>query len=205
MIERDVDVPFFEVTIRALGGLLGAFTLGPNPKLLDLATQLGNALLPAFSSASGVPFCTVNLRRRNASCPASDFGESVPLSEMGSVQLEFSELGRLLGDDKFAKAADGAIEALRRTTRSRDGLYPSRIRPAHASPGSREVGFGSGSDSFYETLLKRWLQGGGDAPHLLRLYRSATTAGLDSLLRRSHPSGRLFVGRSRARCEARVG
>ena len=196
MVARDVDVPFFEVTIRGLGGLLGAHTLAPDPTLLALAAQLGRALLPAFSSASGVPFCTVNLRRGNASCPASDFGESIPLSELGSVQLEFAELSRLLHDPAFARAADGATDALFRSLRSNNGLYPSRIRPARASPASREVGFGSGSDSFYETLLKRWMQGGGAAPQLLRQYRRASTSGLNGLLRRSHPSGRLFVGRS---------
>ena len=159
-LARDVDVPFFEVAIRVLGGLLGAHTLSPDPALLALAKQAGEALLPAFNSPSGVPFCSINLARANASCPSSDFGESIPLAEMGSVQLEFAELSRLLGDPKFALAADGAVDRLRRTLRSRDGLYPSRIRPARATPASREVGFGSGSDSFYETLLKRWLQSG---------------------------------------------
>ena len=50
------DVPFFEVTIRVLGGLLGACTLRDDAALLALAGQLGRALLPALSaSPSGIP------------------------------------------------------------------------------------------------------------------------------------------------------
>ena len=83
------DVPFFEVTIRALGGLLGAHTLSGNADVLRLAAQLGRALLPALaSSPSGIPFCTVHLATGHASCPETDLGESIPLSELGSVQLE---------------------------------------------------------------------------------------------------------------------
>ena len=66
LLNRDVDVPFFEVTIRALGGLLGAHTLtlrdsgASDTELLVLAETLGRALIPAFNSPSGVPYCTVN-------------------------------------------------------------------------------------------------------------------------------------------------
>ena len=80
-----VDVPFFEVVIRCLGGLLGAHTLSGDAALLDLAEQLGDRLLRAFVSPSGLPFCTVNLAHGNASCPRSDFGYSIPLAELYSL------------------------------------------------------------------------------------------------------------------------
>ena len=126
--EADVDAPFFEVTIRVLGGLLGAHTLsGGDPALLRLAETLGLKLARAFDSPSGLPHCTVHLAHGNASCPASDFGPSIPLSELGSVQLEFGALAALLDRPDLAAAADGALRALRRLP-SLDGLYPSRRR-----------------------------------------------------------------------------
>ena len=138
-----VDVPFFEVVIRCLGGLLGAHTLSGDAALLDLAEQLGDKLLRAFDSPSGLPFCTVNLAHGNASCPRSDFGYSIPLAELGSVQLEFGALAVLLGRPEIAVAADGALRTLRRLP-SLDGLYPSRLRPHSGGPAAKDVGFGSG-------------------------------------------------------------
>ena len=138
-----VDVPFFEVVIRCLGGLLGAHTLSGDAALLDLAEQLGDRLLRAFVSPSGLPFCTVNLAHGNASCPRSDFGYSIPLAELGSVQLEFGALAELLDRPEIAVAADGALRALRRLP-SLDGLYPSRLRPHSGGPAAKDVGFGSG-------------------------------------------------------------
>ena len=138
-----VDVPFFEVVIRCLGGLLGAHTLSGDVALLDLAEKLGDKLLRAFDSPSGLPFCTVNLAHGNASCPRSDFGYSIPLAELGSVQLEFGALAVLLGRPEIAVAADGALRTLRRLP-SLDGLYPSRLRPHSGGPAAKDVGFGSG-------------------------------------------------------------
>ena len=192
-LERDSDVPFFEVTIRCLGGLLGAHTLSPDPALLKLAETLGEKLLRAFDSPSGIPFCTVNLAAGNASCPRSDFGYSIPLAELGSVQLEFGALAAFTERPEFARAADEALRVLLRLP-SRDGLYPSRMRPHSGGPAAKEVSFGSGTDSFYETLLKRWLQTGGAEAWLLQMYRDSLR-GLQRLLRRSHPSGMLFVAR----------
>ena len=88
-LEVGPDVNFFETSIRALGGLLGAFTLTGDRSLLALAEQIGRALLPAFNSPRGLPYCGVNLRTGDASCPLSDFGEAIPIAEAGSVQLEF--------------------------------------------------------------------------------------------------------------------
>ena len=199
-IKEGGDVPFFEITIRALGGLLSAYTLtewrgSSDHGLLEIAMELGIKLFPAIQlSPSGVPYCTVNLKKGDAHCPDSELGESIPLSELGSVQLEFAALGSLVGHRSFSTQADHAIRVLRKLP-SLYGLYPSRIRPGSGGPASKEVGYGAGSDSFYETLLKRWLQGGKTAPWLQRMYRESLK-GLQKLLRRSHPNGLLFVARA---------
>ena len=189
------DIPFFEITIRALGGLLGAHALRADPALLGVATQLGHALMPAFTqSPSGIPYCTVHLQSGAASCPQTDLGESIPLAELGSVSLEFATLGAAIHEAQMARLSDGALHAMRRLP-ALHGMYPTRIRPARGGPASKEVGFGAGSDSFYETLLKRWIHGGKSQPSLLRMYRESLM-GLRRLLRRSHPSSLLFVARA---------
>lgn len=190
-------VPFFEVTIRVLGGLLSAHVLTQDAAVLGLASQLGHALLPAFAdSPTGIPYCTVHLAVAKADCPESDVGMSIPLAELGSVQLEFAALASALHEPRLATLADAVYTSLRRLP-AVHGLYPLRIRPHSGGPASKAVSFGSGADSFYETLLKRWVQGG-KAPALrplLSMYR-ASLVGLRRLLRRSYPSHLLFVARA---------
>ena len=140
------NVPFFEITIRALGGLLSASTIARDPSLLDLAVQLGERLAPAISSSStGIPFCTAHLALGNVSCPDTDLGASIPLAELGSVQLEFAALWAAMESPAAASRpdADAALRAVHRLP-SLHGLYPSRLRPHTGGPASKEIGFGSG-------------------------------------------------------------
>ena len=195
------DAPFFEVTIRALGGLLSAHVLTGDEAMLNLAADVGQRLAPALSqSPSGIPYCTVHLVLGNASCPSSELGESIPLAELGSVQLEFAALQSALSatvprhSAPSLPDADRALRAVRRLP-ALYGLYPSRMRPQSGGPASKEVGFGSGTDSFYETLLKRWIQGGKREAWLQAMYRDSLV-GLRRLLRRSYPSNLLFLGRA---------
>jgi hypothetical protein len=46
----------FEYAIRYLGGLLSAHALSGQDVLLEKALQIGERLLPAFGSPSGIPF-----------------------------------------------------------------------------------------------------------------------------------------------------
>ena len=73
--DLDLKVNVFETTIRWLGGLLSAHCLATNGTatgrfrmpdydggLLTAAVALGDRLLPAFETQTGIPFGTVNLR-----------------------------------------------------------------------------------------------------------------------------------------------
>jgi hypothetical protein len=52
--------PFFETSIRHLGGLLSAYALSHNPILLERAHDLGNRLAPVFNTRSGLALFDVN-------------------------------------------------------------------------------------------------------------------------------------------------
>src|SRR5438046_10535515 len=60
--DRDIYVKNFEVTIRLLGGLLSSYQLTSDKRLLSLAEDLGNRLLPVFNSPTGMPYVYVNLQ-----------------------------------------------------------------------------------------------------------------------------------------------
>ena len=152
-MQRDHYVSVFELSIRVLGGLLGAFDLsGGDPRLLRMATEAGTALLGAFpQDGDGLPAAELNIaksHRRNHPWSRSMHN----LAEVGSVQLELSRLAAVL------RAARGAVlprlEAASRSmshilrSRSSNGLYSRGLA------GSESYAINGGSDSFYEYLLK---------------------------------------------------
>ena len=60
--QPDHYAPFFETTIRYLGGALSAYALSKEPALLERADELGKILLPAFiGTSSGLPAYSVHV------------------------------------------------------------------------------------------------------------------------------------------------
>lgn len=55
-------VPFFETVIRYFGGSLSAHALSGNQDILTFAETLGQALLPAFNTTSGLPSFDVDVK-----------------------------------------------------------------------------------------------------------------------------------------------
>ncbi|HSS43823.1 MAG TPA: glycoside hydrolase family 47 protein, partial [Thermoanaerobaculia bacterium] len=62
--DKDISVKNFEITIRLLGGLLSAYRMTGDQRLLALAEDLGNRLLPVFESPTGMRcmYMYVNLK-----------------------------------------------------------------------------------------------------------------------------------------------
>ncbi len=60
--DKDASISMFETTIRILGGLLSAYDLSHEKIFLEKAIDIGNRLLWAFNTSSGIPFAQINLR-----------------------------------------------------------------------------------------------------------------------------------------------
>src|SRR5215469_6039594 len=60
--DKDIYVKNFEITIRLLGGLLSAYDMTGDERLLRKAEDLGRRLLPVFASPTGLPYQFVNLK-----------------------------------------------------------------------------------------------------------------------------------------------
>ncbi|GAB7359902.1 hypothetical protein MBLNU230_g7429t1 [Neophaeotheca triangularis] len=193
----DSKVQVFETNIRGVGGLLSAhlFATGELPirgykpqwtedhegtlviawngftydgQLLRLAYDLASRLLPAFSTASGMPYPRVNLRHgipfyqdaEEGVCRLD--GKSKDPREItetcaagaGSLVLEFTTLSRLSGDNRFERLAKQAFWSVWRR-RSSIGLLGNGI---DAESGQWTMpplsGIGAGIDSFFEYALK---------------------------------------------------
>ena len=106
----------FETTIRILGGLLSAHLFAQDPsimsdydgKLLDLAVDLADRLLPSFDTKTGIPFGTVHLQ---SGVPKRETTQAWT-SAAGSLSLELGMLSVLTGDPKYGLAAREALTAL---------------------------------------------------------------------------------------------
>lgn len=153
--KADTEVSVFELIIRALGGLLGAHSLSGRPIFLQRAMELADRLLPALNSSSHLPFPKWNIARGRGP-PAV---EPTILSEAGSMQLELRYLSAQTGDPRYQRAGDACFDAIQATGVT--GLVPVYLTPPdHVPPRAvrSKVAVGALADSYYEYLLKQWLQ-----------------------------------------------
>jgi mannosidase alpha-like ER degradation enhancer 2 len=148
--DQDISVKNFEITIRILGGLLSAYQLTGDARLLSLADDLGRRLLPVFDSPTGMPYVNVNLRTGRTSG-----AESNP-AEIGTLLLELGTLAKLTRKDVYYDKPKRAVVALYER-RSKLGLVGDAIDVETGAWTGRTSGIGSGIDSYFEYLLKAWL------------------------------------------------
>jgi len=159
--DMDKNVSVFETNIRVVGGLLSAHLLMDKAKvalpegwpcsgpLLELAAEVASKLLPAFATATGLPYGTVNLLYGVPRGETTVTGTA----SCGTFLLEFGLLSRLTGDPLYEHAARRALAALY-TARSKINLVGNHIDVARAEWVYREAGIGGNVDSYYEYLLK---------------------------------------------------
>lgn len=182
--DMDVNVSVFETNIRILGGLLSAHLFAVDEELgvydgeeeydfglLRLAQDIGDRLLPAFDSPTGIPYGTVNLRHGvppMESEVASTAGAGSILRLLhdnkhlkfiydylfsGSLVIELEVLSTLTGDNKYGDAALKAVLALYER-RGSLALVGKHININSGRWHETTSGIGSNADSFYEYLFK---------------------------------------------------
>eukprot|EP00051_Salpingoeca_urceolata_P022994 m.384968 g.384968 ORF g.384968 m.384968 type:complete len:794 (+) comp20050_c6_seq4:476-2857(+) len=174
--DADFVVSTFETNIRVLGGLLSAHavlldliersTTQPNfahddpylrrykGELLTMAVDLGDRLLRAFDTKTGLPWSRINLkhgidhvvRKNQVTCTAC----------AGTMIMEFAALSRFSGDPKYEVAARRALEALW-SRRGTHDLVGTTINITSGQWKHAESGVGAGIDSYYEYLLKAYV------------------------------------------------
>jgi mannosidase alpha-like ER degradation enhancer 2 len=148
--DKDIYVQNFEITIRLLGGLLSSYQLTGDKRLLNLAEDLGNRLLPVFDSPTGMPYRFVNLKTGKVRG-----AESNP-AETGTLLIEFGALARLTNRPIFYdKAKRALVETYKR--RSAIGLVGEKINVETGKWLASDSHISGAIDSYYEYLLKGWL------------------------------------------------
>ncbi|KIO27809.1 glycoside hydrolase family 47 protein [Tulasnella calospora MUT 4182] len=199
--EREGRHSTFETTIRVLGGLLSAYHLSsshshigePDPIFLEKAVDLGDRLLSAFETPSGLPLPMVNLATMEGISDPDNPG-LVSTAEVSTLQLELRYLSELTGDEIYWRTGEKArvhpnvMHLIRNTLKT--PLAPVFLSFRHGHFVLSEIRLGSRGDSFYEYLLKQYLQTGRTEPAFKDMYDSAMTAIHENLVQTT-PSGRL--------------
>ncbi|GAA6044143.1 hypothetical protein JCM8097_002794 [Rhodosporidiobolus ruineniae] len=152
-------VPTFETIIRYLGSLLSAYDLTHDPLLLARARELGDWLLPSFSTSSGLLVPTYRLGAHSDGGPLGE----VCLAEVGSVGLEMLRLSQVTGDERYWEAAQRSLDTLDRwpATDRLKGLFPTTFDVQNKHTLWGRYTFGGQADSYYEYLLKLYQLLGG--------------------------------------------
>ncbi|KAA8541540.1 hypothetical protein F0562_022692 [Nyssa sinensis] len=189
---KNYDASVFETTIRVVGGLLSAYDLSGDKVFLEKAKDIADRLLPAWNTPSGIPYNVINLVHGNAHNPGWTGGDSI-LADSGTEMLEFIALSQRTGDLKYQQKVENVITELNKTFPA-DGLLPIYINPHRGSTSYSTITFGAMGDSFYEYLLKVWIQG--NRTTAVKPYREmweTSMKGLLSLVRRTTPSSFAYI------------
>jgi mannosyl-oligosaccharide alpha-1,2-mannosidase len=197
------EVNVFETTIRFLGGLLSAYELSGDGRLLSKARDAGDMLYKAFDTPNHMPMVRWNLRaaaqghKQNASTHTF-------VAELGSLSMEFTRLSLLTSDSKYYDAVQHVSEVLAgaQMTTKLPGMWPVMI---DARRENFDLGvdftFGGLADSTYEYLIKMVAVLGDTNNIYSEMYTKSIDAALEHILfRPMTPDGDdiLFFGKVRA-------
>lgn len=185
------DISVFETNIRFIGGLLSCYALTGDDMFKNKAEEIARLLLPAFNTPKGIPHALINIKTgvsKNYAWASS--GGSI-LAELGTMHLEFSYLSDITGNPVFREKVDKVRQVLADLDKPK-GLYPNYINPKTGRWGQHHMSMGALGDSFYEYLLKAWIQSDGEDVQAKRLLLDAVKAIEAKMLLQSR-SGFLYL------------
>jgi mannosyl-oligosaccharide alpha-1,2-mannosidase len=183
-------VNVFETNIRHLGGLLAAYELSQDERLLAKAKEVGEMLYHAFDTPNHMPITRWNMRGAGEGHPqVAD--EQVLLAEIGSMTMEFTRLSQLTGDAKYYDAVTRITRLLEEQQEKTKlpGMWPIVVNARNADfTQDNSFTLNSMADSTYEYFAKMYaLLGGQDFIYRKMYEKSMDTASKHALFRPSIP------------------
>jgi len=188
--DRPIEVSLFETTIRFLGGLVSAYDLSKETVFLNKAVDLADRLLWAFNTTTGIPYNNINLQTHQ-SRNMGWTGASSVLSEVGTLQLEFTALSRFTGNKVYEEKVFRVIQAIDQIPKPYDALCPVYVSPETGRFTNGLITLGALGDSYYEYLLKMYLFTRNELYG--RMYKDAVRAIIKHLVKKSSPHQLTYV------------
>lgn len=183
------NVQTMEITIRALGGLLSAYSLTRKPEFLEKANILGRKILKsAYNFDSDhedakqtlLPLAEVDLFSKRI----FDNPQQIYTAEAGTLQLEFAELSALTGDPVFQRVTGKSVDAML-DAMERDGVAIPLDTVLAWKNQVNFIGYhttlGARVDSFLEYLVKAAVQDSSKV-RLRKSFRKIMDAVFDKLV-----------------------
>ncbi|KAG8784506.1 hypothetical protein FRC15_003175 [Serendipita sp. 397] len=216
-------IPFFETIIRYLGGFLSAYYLALQshvplhrdtyaPILLKKANELGEVLITAFNTKSGLP--VTGLRVQDGSVVLLNPHGETYLAEMASCQMEFKYLAHLTKEAVYFNKSDKVMDLMQEQqgqTPARamvkengtmvekimndqnTGLWTIRWYVEDGKMYGNTISAGAMGDSAYEYLLKQYLLSGRTEKRLLNMYLDAMDGIINNMMYLSTRRNLLYV------------
>ncbi|KAF2641493.1 seven-hairpin glycosidase [Massarina eburnea CBS 473.64] len=176
----------FETNIRHLGGLLSAYELSEDKRLLKKATEVGEMLYHAFDTPNHMPRTRWGMVEavEGISQVADD---GVLLAEMGTFTLEFSRLSQLTKDVKWWDMANRVTQLLAKQQMKTKvpGMWPIMVNLRDLDlTTDNSFALSSMADSAYEYLAKTYALLGGSENVYKDMYTRAMDAAVNHTLYR---------------------
>ncbi|XP_013105225.1 mannosyl-oligosaccharide alpha-1,2-mannosidase IA isoform X1 [Stomoxys calcitrans] len=178
------DLSVFETNIRFIGGLLTMYAFTGDNLYKERAQHVADKLLPAFQTPTGIPYGLVNPKTGLSKNYGWASGASSILSEFGTLHLEFSYLSDITGNPLYKERVQTIRQILKEIEKPK-GLYPNFLNPKTGKWGQLHMSLGALGDSFYEYLLKAWLQSGQTDEEARQMFDEAMVAIIDHMVRTS--------------------
>ncbi|KAL4919920.1 glycoside hydrolase [Aspergillus aurantiobrunneus] len=175
---ESIQINVFETNIRYLGGLLGAhdLTKGKYPILLKKATEVADFLYGSFDTSNRMPQTRWEWTRSASGLSIWPSANTI-LAELGSMNLEFTRMSQLTGDQKYFDAIQRIsdnLEAAQKNTQV-PGLWPMMVDAHNLRFIDPRYTVGGMVDSAYEYLPKEHMLLGARTQQYQRMYESAIT------------------------------
>lgn len=186
------EASLFEVNIRYVGGLLAAYYLTGEELFKSKVLELGEKLLPAFNTPTGIPRGVINLGSSGNSWSWgwASAGSSI-LAEFGTLHLEFVHLSELSRNPIYTEKVMNIRKLLKKIEKPH-GLYPNFLSPVSGNWVQHHVSIGGLGDSFYEYLIKSYLMSDKTDDDAKKMYYNALEAIEANLVQKS-PGGLTYM------------
>uniref|UniRef100_A0A1A9WIR4 alpha-1,2-Mannosidase n=1 Tax=Glossina brevipalpis TaxID=37001 RepID=A0A1A9WIR4_9MUSC len=177
------EISLYETNIRLVGGFLTMYAFTGDSMFKEKAQSVVDKLLPAFNTSTGIPRSLVNPKTGESS--SYDWASGSILAEFGSLHLEFSYLSDITGNPLYREKVQTIRQILKKIKKP-NGLYPNYLNSSSGEWGENHVSLGALGDSFYEYLLKAWLQSGQTDEEARQMFDDAMLAIIKHMVRTSH-------------------
>ncbi|KAG7100035.1 hypothetical protein E1B28_001821 [Marasmius oreades] len=182
-----------QTTIRVLGGLLSAYHLsGEDTLYLDKAIELADRIMPTFDTPSGLPYPSVNLAKRTG-IPDKALPHLVSTAEVSTLQLELRYLSMLTANEEYWDKAENVMRVIKGALPTGYGLATIYMHVKSGKFVPSDIRLGSRGDSYYEYLLKQYLQTNRTESVYHDMYSAAVDAIHEHLIRHSPHAGLIYT------------